>query len=60
MDMMMVDVTQLPGARVGEEVVFIGQQGADRITATEVSDAVGTIPYEAVCAISSRVPRVYQ
>ncbi|HVE76567.1 MAG TPA: alanine racemase [Actinomycetota bacterium] len=43
----------------GDEVVLLGSQGADEINATEIADAVGTIPYEIVCGISARVPRVY-
>ena len=44
---------------VGDEVVLIGVQGSERITATEWADRLGTISYEIVCGISSRVPREY-
>jgi alanine racemase len=59
MDMVMVDVTTVPDATVGDEVVLIGQQGAEKITAKDIAEWTGTIPYEVLCAISSRVPRQY-
>jgi len=61
MDMCMVDVTDVPGARVGDEVVLIGAQagagGERRITAEEVAARLGTINYEVVSQILARVPR---
>jgi len=57
MDMCMVDVTDIPGARVGDEVVLIGEQGGERITAEEVASRLGTINYEVVSQILARVPR---
>jgi alanine racemase len=59
MDMVMVDVTTIPGAAVGDEVVLIGQQENERITAREIAEWAGTIPYEVLCAISPRIPRRY-
>ncbi len=59
MDMIMVDVTGIPNVEVGSEVVLIGEQGDEEITATELADLAGTINYEITCGISSRVPRVY-
>ncbi len=59
MDMIMVDVTDLPAVGVGEEAVLIGRQGAEEITVDEVAEAQGTISYEVLCRISPRVPRVY-
>ncbi|MGB5932662.1 MAG: alanine racemase [Anaerolineae bacterium] len=58
MDMSMIDVTDIPGVRQGDEVVLIGQQGEERITAEEVADKLGTINYEVVSEILARVPRV--
>jgi len=58
MDMMMIDATDVPGARVGDEVVLLGDQGGERITAQDLSDLYDTIPYELFCSIGSRVPRV--
>ena len=59
MDMTMVDVTGLQEVRVGDEVVLIGRQGREELTADEVAEAQGTISYEVLCRIGPRVPRVY-
>jgi alanine racemase len=59
MDMMMVDVTQIPGAAIGDEVMVIGRQGNEQITAADIAAWTGTIPYEVLCAIGPRVPRLY-
>lgn len=58
MDMCMVDVTEVPGVTVGDEVVLLGAQGEGRITAEELAQLAGTIHYEVVCGIGARVPRV--
>ena len=58
MDQTMIDVTDIPGARIGDEVVLIGHQGAQAITAEDVAARIGTINYEVVSAILPRVPRV--
>ncbi|HEU5318180.1 MAG TPA: alanine racemase [Chloroflexota bacterium] len=57
MDMCVVDVTDVEGARVGDEVVLIGEQQEDRLTAEEVAAQLGTINYEVVSQILARVPR---
>lgn len=59
MDMTMVDVTELPQVRSGDEVVLIGRQGEGWITADEVAAWASTINYEIFCALSHRVPRYY-
>ena len=59
MDMTMLDVTDVPGVREGDETILIGSQGGERITADDVAARTGTISYEVLCAIGSRVPRVY-
>lgn len=59
MDMIMVDVTDVPGAEIGQEAVLIGQQGQERITAADLAAWQQTIPYEVLCAIGTRVPRHY-
>lgn len=59
MDQMMVDVGHIPGVEQGDEVVIIGRQGEDQITADELAEHLGTINYEVTCMISERVPRVY-
>ncbi len=58
MDLCVADVTDLPGARVGDEVVLIGTQGSETVTAEHLAAASGTITYEVLCGISARVPRV--
>ncbi len=59
MDMTMVDVTDIPSVRVGDSVTLIGRQGQEAIWADEIAGWTGTIPYETLCAIGSRIPRVY-
>lgn len=59
MDMLMVDATDAPRARVGDDVVLLGRQGREEITAGEWAKRLGTIPYEVTTSISARVPRVY-
>jgi len=59
MDMTMLDVTAVHGVMEGDEVVLIGSQERERITADEIASTCGTISYEVLCGISSRVPRVY-
>lgn len=59
MDLTLLDVTDIPAARVGDEVVLIGRSGQETISALEVAQLAGTIPYEVLCQIGKRVPRVY-
>ncbi|OGQ05418.1 MAG: alanine racemase [Deltaproteobacteria bacterium RIFCSPLOWO2_12_FULL_44_12] len=59
MDMIMVDLTDSPKAKVGSEVVLLGKQGAEQISADEIAKWAGTIGYEIVCRVSKRMPRVY-
>jgi Alr-MurF fusion protein len=58
MDYAMLDVTDLPDVRSGDEVVLIGRQGADCISADEVAAWLGTINYEVIATILPRVPRM--
>lgn len=59
MDMMMADVTDLPACRVGDEAVLLGTQGSQRIPVEEIAQKARTNPYEILCGIASRVPRIY-
>jgi alanine racemase len=60
MDWIMLDVTNIPGVAVGDEVVLMGADGAGNcIHAEELAALAGTIPYEIFCGISKRVPRIY-
>ena len=58
MDMLMVDVTGLD-VSPGDEVVIIGRQGTEEITAREMAAAIGTIPWEVVCRLGARIERKY-
>ena len=60
MDQLLVDVGQVPGVKRWEEAVLIGTQGRKTVAAGELAALAGTIPYEIVCAIHSRVPRIYK
>ncbi|HEX9287901.1 MAG TPA: alanine racemase C-terminal domain-containing protein, partial [Anaeromyxobacteraceae bacterium] len=59
MDMTMVDVTDVPGVALGDEVVLAGRQGDALVGADELAERAGTISYEILCGISQRVPRRY-
>jgi alanine racemase len=59
MDQSLVDVTALKDVvRLGDEVTIIGRQGDEVVTADELASEMGTINYEIVTAIASRVPRI--
>ena len=58
MDMITIDVTGLD-VDPGDEVVIIGRQGDEEITAREMAAAIGTIPWEVVCRLGSRIERKY-
>jgi alanine racemase len=58
MDQLMLDVGDLP-VEIGSEVVLIGSQDGEEITAASWARAMGTIAYTIVCGIGPRVPRVY-
>lgn len=58
MDLTMVDVTDVKDAAVGSEVALIGRQGDSEVSARGLAELAGTIPYEVVTLISSRVPRI--
>jgi len=59
MDQMMFDVTKIDGVSEGDEVILIGSDGTETITADDLAEAYGSIGYELVCGIGKRVPRVY-
>jgi len=58
MDMLIADVSGLE-VSPGDEVVIIGSQGGDRIDVREMAAQIGTIPYEILCRIGSRIERIY-
>ena len=59
MDVTLLDVTDIDGVSVGDEVTILGSQGERSISAQEHAEIVGTVPYEILCAIGKRVPRKY-
>ena len=59
MDLTMIDVTAVEDISEGEEVVLLGQQGDDMITAKELSSRINTIPYEVITSLGSRAKKEY-
>lgn len=59
MDEIMIQLDQVPDAKVGDEVVLIGKQGDETIKVKGLADLWGTINYEVICGLSARVPRLY-
>lgn len=60
MDQFMVDVTNIPNVKQGDKVTLLGKNGEEMILVEELSNISQRFPYEFVCCISKRVPRVYQ
>ena len=60
MDQCMIDVGGLDEVKVGDEVVLIGSQKGRAITAEEIAELADTIPYEIVCSLNDRIPRIYK
>jgi alanine racemase len=59
MDQCMLQLDGVPQAHIGDEVVLLGSQGQDQITAEELGNRWGTINYEVVCGLADRLPRLY-
>lgn len=59
MDQFMVDVTKIPDAKEGDEVILIGRDGEDAITMEELGDLSGRFNYELACDLGKRIPRVF-
>ncbi len=59
MDQCMLQLDDVPEARIGDEIVLIGRQGDASISAEEVGSAWGTVNYDVVCGLTARVPRIY-
>jgi alanine racemase len=57
MDQVMVDVGKA-AVKIGDEAVLIGSQGKNMISTEELADLSKTIPYEIVCGLGSRIPRI--
>ncbi len=58
MDQIMIDVTAVDGVALGDEVVLLGSQGELAVSATQIATLIGTIPYEVLCRLGSRIERV--
>lgn len=59
MDQCMIDVTNVPNVKEGDEVIVMGTDGVNSITADDIADATGTINYEITCAFGQRLPKVF-
>ena len=59
MDQFMVDVTDIEGVSVMDEVTLVGHDGNKMLTVEEVANLAGSFNYEFVCDLSQRVPRIY-
>jgi alanine racemase len=59
MDLSLLDVTDIPGVNVGDEVMLMGQSEGCLLTASDIAQMLGTVPYEVLCLIGKRVPRLY-
>jgi alanine racemase len=59
MDLTLVDVTNVPGVKLNDEVVLLGESAGQSVTAEYLAKTAGTLSYEVTCGIGSRVPRVF-
>lgn len=59
MDQCMLQLDDVPEAKVGDEIVLVGRQGQEFISIDEVAKRWGTINYEVVCGLAERLPRIY-
>jgi alanine racemase len=59
MDLSLLDVTDIPGVNVGDEVMLLGQSPQASITPLDIAQMLDTVPYEVLCLIGKRVPRLY-
>lgn len=59
MDLCTIDITHIPGCEVGDEVVLLGKQGDEYISANEIAAKAKTISYEVLCALGKRAPRIF-
>jgi len=60
MDQLMIDVTDIPEAKMGDEVIVVGTDGDKHFTFDDMAEILGTINYELPCVLTKRVPRVYK
>ncbi len=60
MDLTLIDVTNVPGVELDDEVILLGRSGALAISAEELAKIAGTLSYEVTCGVGSRVPRIFR
>lgn len=60
MDQCMLDVTDVPDVKVGDQVIVMGSDGTKRVLAEDIAKAVGTINYEILCGFGQRLPKIYK
>ena len=60
MDQFMVDVTDIPEAKEGDRVTLIGKEGKEQISVEMLSAISGRFPYELICDLGKRIPRVFK
>jgi alanine racemase len=59
MDQIMIDITGIDGVNVGDQVIIMGRQKGERITAEELGDMCGSFNYEMICTFMPRVNKIY-
>jgi alanine racemase len=59
MDLTLIDVTNVPGVQLNDEVILIGRDGGLAVTAEDIAKTAGTLSYEVTCGVGERVPRIY-
>jgi alanine racemase len=59
MDQCMLQLDEVPEAEIGDEVVLLGSQGSENISAEELGERWGTFNYEVICGLSARLPRIF-
>lgn len=59
MDLSLLNATDISGTDIGDEVILIGESNHSSITAIEIAQLLDTVPYEVLCSIGKRVPRIY-
>ena len=60
MDQLMEDVTDIPEAAAEDTAVLIGCSGQEKVSVEEISARCASFPYEFICGINRRVPRIYR
>jgi len=59
MDLTLIDVTNVPGVQLNDEVMLIGHDAGLSITAEDLARTAGTLSYEVTCGVGERVPRIF-